>query len=115
MNRRVLVIDADPRVRAAVRELLATTRHLTVAAEASTAAEALRALRDDAVDVALVEVALPDPASGLALITALSQRVPVLAVSMSATHGGAAIAAGAAAFLDKGGDPDALLSALTDP
>jgi DNA-binding NarL/FixJ family response regulator len=112
-TRRVLVVDDDARVRAALRELLASTSDLGPAASAGSAAEAQDAeQRHGPFDLAVVDVLLPDPATGLALIRGLVQRLPVVAVSVSSAHRSAALAAGATAFLDKDGRPDLLLAVL---
>jgi DNA-binding NarL/FixJ family response regulator len=113
MTRRVLVIDDDARVRAALADLLASTADLTPAGTAATAAEARAAdERDGPFDLAIVDIRLPDPATGLALIRRLTARTPVVAVSVSGVHRTAALAAGARAFLDKDGRADALLATL---
>ena len=113
MTRRVLVIDDDPRVRTALGALLASTADLAPAGQAASAAEA-----EDAegahgpFDLAVVDVLLPEAATGLALIRRLAARGPVVAISVSSAHRAPALAAGAIAFLDKDGRPDTLLAAL---
>jgi DNA-binding NtrC family response regulator len=64
--------------------------------------------------VALVDVLLPDDTTGLALVHRLSRRPGCAVVAMSVRSGarGAALAAGAVAFVEKGGDIDALLFAV---
>jgi CheY-like chemotaxis protein len=123
---RVLVVDDDARVRAAITaELIAggceptTTapEHITRRSTAETTDNATD-LTDAApvdvsqVDVALVDVALPTVAAGLALIEALSATVPVVAISINGAARTAALSAGAVAYLEKDGDTDRLLHTL---
>jgi DNA-binding NarL/FixJ family response regulator len=113
MTRRVLVVDDDARVRTALGELLATTADLVPAACAATPADAHAAAESAGpLDVAVVDIRLADPATGLALIRRLAPRVPVVAVSVSSAHRAAALTAGATAFLDKDGRLDTLLAVL---
>ena len=105
---RVLVVDDDPRVRAAVRALLDGTSDLTVAAEAATPDQARAALAAGA-DCALVDVRLP---AGPDLVGELATRVPVVAFSVSGASRAGALRAGAAAFVEKDGRADRLLQAL---
>jgi hypothetical protein len=71
MRRQVLVVDDDPRVRAALRDLLATTDDFAVTAEAGTAPEA-PVVTDSVrrVEVALVDIGLPDLETGLEALDA---------------------------------------------
>ena len=113
---RVLVVDDDPRVRAAMTaELTAARCRPTTTAPndlASPPAESRSPRPSTGIDVALVDVALPTPASGLALIEQLSATLPVVAFSINGASRDAAIAAGATAYLEKDGDTDRLLHAL---
>jgi CheY-like chemotaxis protein len=119
---RVLVIDDDPRVRAAMTaELTAVGWHPTALGP-----EWLRARDTDPdtrpgedhgglaaeFDVALVDVALPSVADGLALITRLVTELPVVAFSINGAAHDAALGAGAGCYLEKDGDTDRLLRAL---
>jgi DNA-binding NarL/FixJ family response regulator len=64
-------------------------------------------------DVVLLDVRLPDPGTGLDLLGALhSAAVPVVAMSASGGLRAQALAAGAAAFVEKDGAADALVDAL---
>jgi DNA-binding NarL/FixJ family response regulator len=110
----VLIVDDDARVREGLHRLLATAEDLVVVA---VAADGIRAREQvsgarDGVDVALVDVALPTRAAGLQLIRELSLAVPVIALSITGGEREAALGAGAHRYLEKGGDPDELLSAL---
>jgi CheY-like chemotaxis protein len=111
---RLLVVDDDPRVRAAIGQTIALEPDLLLVAEAADAAGAL-ALADDAdPSVALVDMLLPDDVTGLALVVTLKQRAGCAVVAMSVRGGlrQPALAAGAVAFVEKGGDIDALLHAV---
>ncbi len=109
---RVLIADDDRRVRTALAELLTAAPGFQV-----TATRGPELADDPAVglpaDVAVVDILMPDPAAGLELVRLLSghYRIPVVALSAQASLRGAALAAGATAFLDKGSSPAAVLDA----
>lgn len=110
----VLVIDDDSRVLAAIGQTIALEADLVVVAEAAdpTRAMAMADLTDPS--VALVDVLLPDATTGLALVVALAQRpgCAVVAMSVHSSLRAEAVAAGAAAFVEKAGDIQAILDAL---
>ncbi|MCB2175716.1 MAG: hypothetical protein KQH57_07905 [Actinomycetales bacterium] len=64
-----------------------------------------------AADVAVVDVPGGDGA-GLRLVSRLASKTAVIAVGLSASAGGAALGAGAVAFVEKDGDADALVTAI---
>ena len=107
---RVLVVDDDARVRAALgAELTAAGCRVEALAPDDLAAGTRR---PSETDVALVDVALPAVDTGLALIRRLSATLPVVAFSINGAACAAALAAGAAAYLEKDGDTDRLLRTL---
>jgi DNA-binding NarL/FixJ family response regulator len=107
----VLIVEDDPRVRSALRGLLAASDGLCVVGVASSARDALDA--GDWLDVALIDVRLSDIEDGLLVIRTLAaQGHPVVALSASAACREASIAAGATAFLEKDTHPETLLAAL---
>lgn len=111
---RVLVVDDDARVRAALSQTIALESGLVmVAAVADTAAALAWAERCDS-DVALIDLFLPELASGLTLVRLLAQRTrcPVVAMSMRGGLRTAALAAGASSFVEKDWDIDAVLHAV---
>jgi CheY-like chemotaxis protein len=111
---RVLVVDDDARVRVALGQTIANEADLVMAADAADATAALASADYASPSVALVDVLVPDDTTGLALVRSLSQRPGCAVVAMS-VHGGlrrAALAAGAVAFVEKGGDIDAVLDAI---
>ena len=109
---RVLVVGDDPRVRQAVRQLLASTTDLRVVAEAADAARARQAADASTPDAALVDLRLQAGGAGLELVRELARTVPVIATSPDASGQPAALGAGAVLHLEQGGDPEQLLTAL---
>lgn len=110
---RVLVVDDDARVRTGLAETIASEADLSVVATANTAASALAGAESTHPSVALVDVLLPDAATGLGLVGALGERAEcaVVAISVRSELRDAALAAGARAFVEKG-DVETVLVAL---
>ncbi len=113
--RRVLIVDDDPRVRAALTALITATTDLTVAAAVGTARDACAALATRPVDLILVDVQLPHRDDGIGLIQTLSRSHLVVAMSIDGSRRASALQAGAADFLEKNGNPDEILEALHRP
>jgi DNA-binding NarL/FixJ family response regulator len=111
---RVLIVDDDPRVLQAIGSTIALEADMVTVAEAADAKTALAVAEDTKPSVALVDVLLPDDVTGLTLVRSLQQRPGCEVVAMSVRSGlrAAARAAGAVAFVEKGGDIDALLQAV---
>src|SRR5690242_20254433 len=65
--RRILLVEDDPRVRSAVRELLAEHHRYALVGEAATVADAHAHLRSETPDVLLLDLQLPD-GSGLEVL-----------------------------------------------
>jgi len=109
---RLLVADDDARVRAAIGQTVALEADLVIVAEAADGAAALALATGPS--VALVDVLIPDEATGLALVASLCRRPGCAVVAMSVRSGlrRAALAAGAVAFAEKAGDIDAVLDAV---
>ena len=113
VTRRVLVVDDDARVRQALRALIASSEGLTLAGEASSGTDALRVDENLVPDVVLLDLLLPFASDGLAVIDALVARGrEVVALTTRVELRTAALEAGAAAFLEKGVTPEALLDVL---
>jgi CheY-like chemotaxis protein len=111
---RLLVVENDVRVRAAIVQTIALEPGLVVVAQADDATTALvLAERVDPL-VALVDVLLPDEVTGLALVASLSRRPGCAVVAMSVRGGlrASALAAGAVAFVEKESDIDAILNTV---
>jgi DNA-binding NarL/FixJ family response regulator len=102
---RILVIDDSETFRRAVRPLIEAAVPGAVIGEAADAQAALAALDEAAWEVALLDLSLRRR-SGLDVLRELRRRAPRLRVVVMSLHpeseyGPAALAAGAAAYLDK--------------
>ncbi len=110
---RVLLADSDLRVRKALRELLSAESDLDICASAGTASEALEHISAEAPDVALMDVLLPGAADGLELLAALQRLgVPAVVLTAASSLRDQTQQCGAAAFLEKDGQVDRIVSAL---
>lgn len=112
VNERVLVVDGDARVRAALAALIDTTPGLQVAATTGSAAAAGALGRLVGATVAVVDVDADQTNDNLATIHELAEQLPVIAVCDATAGGIRALEAGATAVCDKNGDPDALTAAV---
>lgn len=113
---RILLLDDHAVVRAGYRQLIDAESDLQVVAEASTSAQACELLRQQAIDVAVVDLSLKGD-SGLEAIRRLRDRQPdlkVLVFTMHAQESYAlqALRAGALGYLTKDSDPEDMLDAL---
>jgi DNA-binding NtrC family response regulator len=111
---RVLVVDDDCRVRTAIGQTIALEGDLVMVAEAADATTALALAERAGPAVALVDLLLPEDTTGLGLVASLARRPgwAVVAMSVRSSLRAAARAAGAVAFVEKGGDIDAILNAV---
>jgi two-component system response regulator DesR len=107
----LLVADDDVRVLAALSETIMLEEDLTLVAVAADAGTAHDWVGWGTPAVALVDVYLPDLPTGVELIRALADKpgLAVVAMSVRPSPRGAALAAGAVAFVEKGGDIEAIL------
>ena len=113
---RVLVADDHALIRQGLRQALATTAELSLAAEAKNAWEVIERVRQGGIDMLLMDMSMPGP-SGVELIRRLrseAPRLPVLVLSMhaDAQMAARAIRAGASGYLTKDSDLELLLEAI---
>ncbi len=112
---RVLVVDNDARVRAALCALIGSSPGLSVAGEASSTSAAYEAEARLCPDVVILDILLPTAQDGLAVLRHLAATGRVV-VALSIREGlrTAALGAGAAAFVEKYAGPDVLLETLRE-
>jgi DNA-binding NarL/FixJ family response regulator len=114
---RVVVVDAFPLTRAAVREVL-QTRGFPVVAEAGCAADGLRAVRAARPGAVIIEPWLPGDAGGGVELCRLLKRMPapprVVMFAQDNDPGliAACVVAGADGFVHKSAEPHLLLDAV---
>jgi two-component system, NarL family, invasion response regulator UvrY len=116
----ILIADNHTLVRKGVRALLAHQPDLNVVAEAETYEEALEQLRNHSVEVVLLDVSLPVPASardGLDLIAEIRSlqplaRILVLTMHTENAYAMRALRAGVNGYVTKDVTPEMLISAI---
>jgi two-component system, NarL family, response regulator DesR len=106
----VLIVDDDARVRLAIAQTIALEADLCLLGAIGDAAGAVTLAERTAPDVAVVDVLLPDPATGLEVIADLAATgCAVVAISLRGGVRDRALAAGATSFIEKS-DVDGLLA-----
>lgn len=113
---KVLLVDDHTVARNGVRLMLSSASEIRVIGEAGTASDALRLVRDQNFDVALVDVALPGK-NGLDLLKSLRVAQPGLAVLILSTYSEEiyalrALKLGAAGYLTKDSPTATLIAAV---
>lgn len=112
---RVLVVDADDRVRESLTRLLAIGGRCLVVASAGQVGPALDLAIDHQPDVVIVDPRLPEVDGGMAFIARLRAHLPdvrILAMSWSDTLEAAVLESGADGFVRKTFRPSELVAAV---
>jgi DNA-binding NarL/FixJ family response regulator len=113
---RVLLADDHAMVRAGLKEILADTGDITVAAEATNGQEVMARVRADDYDVAVLDMSMPGR-SGIELIKQVKDAKPKLRILVLTMHSEEqyavrALKAGASGFLTKEAAADQLVAAI---
>lgn len=113
---KVLIADDHPIVRQGLQQILKETVDIVVAGEAGNGAEALKAILENEVDVALLDIAMPGR-NGLEVLREVKQvrpevRVLILSTYPEEQYAVRAIKDGAAGYLTKESAPDELINAI---
>ena len=112
----VLIADDHAVVRGGLKQIIATTTDIVVAAEATQGSEVLERLRTGRFDLVLLDMTMPG-ISGVDLIRRVRAEQPSLPILVLSIHNEAqvvsrALRAGATGYVTKDSDPDVLLSAI---
>jgi DNA-binding NarL/FixJ family response regulator len=110
---RVLLVDLDPRVRAALRELITAEPDLHVCGDAADAKQAIDRIGTNQPDVVLLDLMLPRAPDGFDVVGILcTQRLPFVVLTTATRLRDQAIRLGASAFLEKDDHSDLITEAL---
>jgi DNA-binding NarL/FixJ family response regulator len=112
---RILVVDADDRVRESLTGLLAIGDHVLVVGSSGLAGPALDLAAECRPDVVVVDPRLPEVDGGLGFIAGLRARCPevrIVAMSWSDALERTALDGGADAFMRKTFRPTELIAAI---
>ena len=116
MLRKVLVADDHALIREGLKQIIADSGEFIVSAEAATGAVALQRMREQTLNLVLLDISLPDRNGIDVLRQARRERpgLPILILSMHREDQYAvrAIRAGAAGYLNKQSAPDELITAM---
>ncbi|WP_168791567.1 response regulator [Paraburkholderia aromaticivorans] len=112
----VLIADDHAVVRGGLKQIIATTTDIVVAAEAAQGSEVLDRLRARRFDLVLLDMTMPG-ISGVDLIRRVRAEQPPLPILVLGIHNEAqvvsrALRAGATGYVTKDSDPDVLLAAI---
>lgn len=113
---RVVIVDADRRVRRSLSELLAVSGQVEVVARAGDVRSALEAVEEHDPDMVLIDPRLPDLDAGTALIQSLGRARPNLRVVLTEwtdAEGHGDVPA-ASARVSKDASPEAFVAAILD-
>lgn len=115
---RVLIADDHAILRRGLRQIIAETADLAVVGEAGNSAETLKFVREQACDVVLLDISMPDRngIETLKLIRKERPRISVLMLSMHPENQYAlrALRSGAAGYLNKQSAPMQLVHAVRE-
>lgn len=113
---RVLIADDDALVRSGIRTILSSAEDIEVVAEAANGHEAVREAQSRRIDVALLDIRMPEM-DGLAAAKAIHHLVPAVRIAILTTFGEedyitTALADGATGFLLKDSAATELINAV---
>jgi DNA-binding NarL/FixJ family response regulator len=113
---RLIIADDHAIVRGGLKQLFALSPDVTVAGEAENSQQLLSFLDDNAVDLVLLDLTMPD-LGGVEMINRIRSQYPALPILILSMHNelqivSRALKAGANGYLTKDNDPETLLVAI---
>jgi len=113
---RLLIVDDHAIVRHGLRQVVAESADIEVAAEAGSSAEAVRLVRENIYDLVLLDISLPDK-NGIETLKQIKRDKPALPVIMLSMHaedefGVRALKAGASGYVNKKSAHEQLITAI---
>ncbi len=113
---RVLIADDHAIVREGLKQIISDSGHISVAAEAENAQQAIQKVREGGFDVLLLDISMPDR-NGIDVLKQVKKELPSLPVLMLTMHREdqyaiRAMKAGASGYLTKQSAPAELVNAL---
>ncbi len=113
---RVLIADDHAIVREGLKQIISDSGHISVAAEAENAQQAIQNVREGGFDVLLLDISMPDR-NGIDVLKQVKKEFPSLPVLMLTMHREdqyaiRAMKAGASGYLTKQSAPSELVNAL---
>ena len=113
---RILIVDDHAIVREGLKQILAEVDDIEVAGEADCSSRAMQMARQQAWDLVLMDISMPDR-SGLETLELLKKEQPAIKVLMLSMHRETqyavrALKSGAAGYLNKQSAPDLLVDAI---
>ncbi|MDQ3691064.1 MAG: response regulator [Chloroflexota bacterium] len=112
---RVVIVDADRRIRQSLADLLGVSGEVQVVGRAGDVCAALELVERVRPDVVLIDPRLPDVDAGLALITGLARAWPAMRVVLTGwndTAGHMPLDASDAAYVSKSASPEQFSAAI---
>jgi two-component system invasion response regulator UvrY len=112
----VLVVDDHALIRKGLKQILDDTSDIRVIGEAETGMEAIRMVRDNKYDMALLDITLPDK-YGIDVLKQMKLQCPTLPVLILSMHPDEqyamrSIKAGASGYMNKQSAPSQLVTAI---
>jgi DNA-binding NarL/FixJ family response regulator len=109
---RVVIVDADRRVRQSLADLLGVHGEVRVVGRAGDVRAALELVEQERPDVVLIDPRLPDIDAGQALITGLARAWPSMRIVLTGWSDTEGLASTDTSYVSKGSAPEQFAAAI---